>query len=690
LVNFVAPNGQISDVFTSSWGFNSNVGSIYNQASFSNGDLYTFHGRTNFDLVPGNSDQGRHNIQLGFIYEQRTDRGYIVAPQTLWNIARQQANNHILGIVDGAANIGTISDTVNGQPLNLNLRQLSIAQNEDNKFYRSIRAKNNIPLTEYVNVDGIDPRDLSLSMFSAKELNDQGIIRYFGYDYLGKPFDGTFNDFFTATDADGVRTFPVAPNRPIYSAFYIQDKFTFRDIIFRLGLRVDRYDANTKVLKDPYSLYEIMGASEYHDQFGSTRPGSIGDDYKVYLNDAGTAVQAYRNGDQWYRPNGTPVNSPIEIFSGGLVFPKYKDENASKVSNYIKSRDFNPDASFEDYKAQINIMPRLAFSFPISEDANFFAHYDILVQRPATNTLATAVDYFYFTDNPGAIKNNPNLKPERTIDYEVGFQQKLTESSKLKVSAYYKEIRNWIQLRTFFPVPIITQYTTYDNLDFGTVKGFSFEYELRRTSNATLNANYTLQFADGTGSDANSQRGLTSRGNLRTLFPLNYDERHRLNLNFDYRLDPGQANVPRFLANTGFNLQAIAVSGRPYTARRTPLELGGSQTIGSINGARKPWTFTLNARIDKTFVFEKGAGLNVYCRVSNLLDRRNVLNVYPVTGSPTDDGFIESANGQDKLRNIENSAREVQSYLASYQWAILNPGFYTLPRRIYIGAIYNF
>jgi hypothetical protein len=231
LGNFVAPNGLISDVYTGSWGFHSNVGSVYNQASFSDGDLYTFHGRTNFDLVPGNSDQGRHNIQIGFIYEQRTDRAYVVAPQTLWNIARQQANNHILGIVEGAENIGTITDTVNGEAVTLNLRQLSIAQNEDNKFYRSIRAKNNIPLTDYVNVDGMDPSELSLSMFSAKELNDQGIIRYYGYDYLGKPFDGTFNDFFTATDADGVRTFPVAPNRPIYSAFYIQDKFTFRDII---------------------------------------------------------------------------------------------------------------------------------------------------------------------------------------------------------------------------------------------------------------------------------------------------------------------------------------------------------------------------------------------------------------------------------------------------------------------------
>lgn len=689
LVNFVAPNGQISDVYTGSWGFHSNVGSIYNSATSSNGDLYTFHGRTNFDLVPGSSDQGRHNIQIGFIYEQRTDRAYIVAPQTLWNIARQQANNHILGIVDGAEVVGTITDTVNGQPVTLNLRQLSIAQNEDNKFYRAIRAKNNIPLTEYVNVDGMDPSELSLNMFSAKELNDQGVIRYYGYDYLGNPFNGTFNDFFTATDADGVRTFPVAPNRPIYSAFYIQDKFTFRDIIFRLGLRVDRYDANTKVLKDPYSLYDIMGADEYHGQFGGNRPGNIGDDFKVYLNDAGTNIEAYRDGDQWYRPNGAPVNSPTEIFSGGLVFPKYKDSNASSISNYIKSRDFNPEASFEDYKAQINIMPRLAFSFPISEDANFFAHYDILVQRPATNTLATAVDYFYFTDNPGAVKNNPNLKPERTIDYEIGFQQRLTETSKLKIAAYYKEIRNWIQLRTYFPVPIITQYTTYDNQDFGTVKGFSFEYELRRTGNATLNANYTLQFADGTGSDANSQRGLTSRGNLRTLFPLNYDERHRINLNFDYRLFQNQG-VPKFLEDAGLNLQAIAVSGRPYTAQRTPLELGGTQTVGSINGARKPWTFTVNARIDKTINFSKGAGLNIYCRVSNLLNRQNVLNVYTATGSPTDDGFLASSNGQDKLRNIENSVREVEAYLASYQWAILNPALYSLPRRIYIGAIYNF
>lgn len=691
--SFIAPNGFISGVFNNSWGFHTNVGWVYNSASKSQNDVYTFNARANFDLAPSNSDRGRHNIQVGFIYEQRLDRGYSVAPRNLWEVARQQVNNHIQGIAPGADTVGYI-DLPNAP--RTPLLRVSISEDSDNRFYKAVREKLGVPLNEFVNVDGLTPDQLSLDMFSAKELNDQGVLGYFGYDYLGNPFDGAFEDFFTATDANGVRTFPVAPNRPIYNAAYIQDKFTFRDIIFRLGLRVDRYDANTRVLHDPYALYDIMGASEYHERFGGEKPGNIGEDFKVYLDDSGNNIQAYREGDQWYRANGNPVNSPVDIFSGGLVFPRYRDDRAQANPNFIKARDFDPSASFRDYAPQFNFMPRLAFSFPISGEANFFANYDILVQRPSTNTIATASDYFYFTDNPFAIKNNPDLKPERTINYEVGFQQKLSQSSKLKISAYYREMRNMIQVRTFFPVPVISQYTTYDNLDFGTVKGFSFEYELRRTGNASLLANYTLQFADGTGSDANSQRGLTSRGNLRTLFPLNFDERHRINLNLDYRFDVGKAYIGpeilgiRLLENTGFNAQAIAVSGRPYTAQQTPLELGGAQTIGSINGARKPWTISLNLRVDRTIAIAKGLQVNVYCRVSNLLDRQNVLGVYPVTGSAEDDGFLASSNGQDKIETIQSSARLVASYLASYQWRILNPNAFGTPRHIFVGTIMNF
>jgi outer membrane receptor protein involved in Fe transport len=719
--SFNAFNGDVLNIFENSWNFHTNVGTVYNLYRKRERDLYTFQARTSFDLVPG-GDKGRHNIQLGIWYEQRTDREYSLNPRALWVLGRQLVNNHIQGIPLDEAGRPTsavidsvlvfdpvtgnpILDPFSGEQLVGALHELAIAPNPESQFYSAVRQSlGGIAETEFVNIDELRPEQLNLSMFSARELNDftfggLPILDYYGYTYLGQPFDGNFDDFFTATDpSTGLRTFPVAANEPIYGAAFIQDKFTFRDIIFRLGVRVDRYDANTRVLKDNYSLYEIQGASDYHTEFGGDRPGNIGDDFKVYSTDeSGAEVLAYRDGDQWYQANGNPVNNAALIFQGGVVNPVYTSDQARDNANYIKEIGFNPDVSFEDYEVQVNVMPRLAFSFPISDEANFFAHYDILVQRPPTNTIATALDFYYFYDRTNTIKNNPNLRPERTVDYEVGFQQKLSNSSALKIAAYYKEMRDMIQVRTFFPVPIIGQYTTYDNQDFGTVKGFSFQYDMRRTGNVSINANYTLQFADGTGSDADSQRGLTNRGNLRTLFPLNFDERHRIVGTIDYRYSSGKAYTgPRLFgsdifANAGVNLQTIAVSGRPYTAKIQANEpLQGAGTIGAINGARKPWNFTLNLRVDKNFTIGKNLGLNIYCRVSNLLDRRNVINVYDVTGSPEDDGYLSGPVGQGQLQSIASEVRPLDSYLASYQWRVLNPNFFSLPRRIFVGAIFDF
>lgn len=76
----------------------------------------------------------------------------------------------------------------------------------------------------------------------------------------------------------------------------------------------------------------------------------------------------------------------------------------------------------------------------------------------------------------------------------------------------------------------------------------------------------------------------------------------------------------------------------------------------------------------------------MYFRVSNLLNTKNVLGVYPVTGSPTDDGYLATAEGQSILRGIEEQGKSLDAYLASYSWVLLNPGRYTLPRRMYVGA----
>ena len=451
------------------------------------------------------------------------------------------------------------------------------------------------------------------------------------------------------------------------------------------------------MLRDPFSLYEIQGARDFFATTGGEQPAGIGDDFKVYVQGAGSnVVRAFRNGEQWFFANGNPANDGNVIFGGEVINPKFVDPDAN-----IAAADFDSNTSFEDYEPQINVMPRLAFSFPISDEANFFAHYDILVQRPQERTNATALDYLYFLDPSRTPSNNPNLRPQRTIDYEVGFQQKLSNSSALKIAAYYKELRDMIQTRTILFVPVLGNYDTFDNIDFGTVKGFSFQFDRRRTNNIQLQASYTLQFADGTGSNALSQRNLSQNGNLRTLFPLNFDERHRFNAVIDYRFGRGRRYTgPRWFgadifADAGVNLQATAVSGRPFTATSVPRQFGGDGTVGAINGARLPWNFTLNIRADKNFTLTNSDAarpvyLNVYCRVQNLLDARNILSVYSATGSPDDDGFLASSDGIARVRTLGDSSRDVDSFLDAYAWALANPDFYSLPRRILVGAIVEF
>ncbi len=726
-------NGRIENTLTTNWSNHfANVGTVYNLYSKRETDLFTFNANTSFELVPGGSGGTRHNIQFGILYEQRNERGYDINPRYLWTAAELLANQHLEGAtIDSSNVIGTyqsryaLYEVINGQLFPLvdsnNVTQffpgasydvfaLNPIINPENQFYERVRAIDGTPVYQYFNVHELDPSQLRLDMFSARELNDQrggGLLNmdYWGYDYLGNPIDNVgFDDFFTQVDANGVRTFPIAAFQPLYQAAYIQDKFTFKDIIFRVGLRVDRFDANTKVLKDPYSLYEVQNAADF---VGADRPGNIGDDFKVYVTgDGGDVVQAYRDGDTWYFPNGTPANSGGEIFGGSTVFPRYREEQESRRN--VTSPDFDPDISFEDYTPQVNWMPRLAFSFPISDEANFFAHYDVLVQRPPSNARISPLEYFYWESNGSSLRNNGNLKPERTIDYEVGFQQKLSNSSAIKMSAYYKELRDMIQSRWILFAAPVTEYETFDNLDFATIKGFNLSYDLRRTGNISLNLAYTLQFADGTGSDANTSRGLSSRGIQRALFPMSFDERHRLTGIIDYRYRSGKEyNGPRIggldvLANTGLNLTTIAVSGRPYTAAEQAQQFGAAGNLGALNGSRLPWNFTVNARLDKSFDLTKpGAsraiGLNVYMRVSNLFDRRNIISVFRKTGSPKDDGFLVSAQGQSLLNSTQfdslDGSQDTQllnAFLSSYNWRLLNPDNFSLPRRIFVGAIVNF
>lgn len=658
------------------------------------------------------ADIKNHAIMVGLEYDQRNQRGYSLSPIDLWTRMRQLATSAPLDTV------GQYVGNYNGY------NAYWFPYNNDatnSQFVKSLGEKLGLPskTATPLNVNEYDPSFYSLDMFSANDLLNNGngqLVDYYGYDYLGNKYNGATNldDFLNKKDSRGNNLYPVGSYRPIYVAGYIQDKFDFKDIKFNVGLRVDRFDANQKVAKDQYVFHDTYTAGE----ISQAKPDNIGSDYVAYIAqnpanidpNSGTAptVIGYRNGRQWYNAEGKEVSDPTALNSGSTPYPWIKNAADAKTP-------FSASA-FTDYKAQINFMPRVAFSFPISDVANFFAHYDVLTQRPSGIDMRFDPKDYQFL---GAQSNNPfitnsNLKPERTVDYELGYNQVLNEkkNAALKVTAFYREMRNQVtivRLNAAYP----KTYSTYANQDFGTVKGMSFEFDLRRTGGFSLTANYTLQFADGSGSNANSGANLANSGqpNLRVTLPLDYDQRHNIVCNLDYRFGAGKdyrgpkmdkkrkdgtEKTIQFLQNVGANLILRVGSGTPYTRYTNPVAYGSrSNILGSLNGSNKPWQFKADLRVDKNIELawgkkegdsRKTANLNIYLQVLNLLNTKNILNVYNYTGNPDDDGYLNSPLGQSNVKaNVSK-----QGFIDQYGIYINQPGNYSRPRTIRIGVLLDF
>jgi outer membrane receptor protein involved in Fe transport len=665
------------------------------------------------------ADIGNHAVQFGLIYEQRIDRSYNSPdPSKLWLKMRGETNSHIAqldklhphpviidNVFQDTVNYDRIYDGANQYVFDKSLRK-AIGLEETGTDWIDIDSYDiNSYTIDYYDKDGNRKtaqlsKPLSIDMFSPDELFNNGdqIVNYYGYDYTGKKLKTkpSFDDYFNKKDASGNFTRELGAFEPIYMGGYISDKFSFDDLVFNVGLRVDRFDANQMVLKDPYLLYPAKTVSE--ETSLGTHPSSMGSDYVVYVDDASnpTKIMGYRNKDTWYNADGAVITDPkLFLDAGNGITPDLVHKDKKELSS----------EAFTDYNPQTSFMPRIAFSFPISDDALFFAHYDVLTQRPTSASRLDITDYQRIEIGGSPIVNNPNLKPERTVDYELGFQQKITNSSSLIMSSFYREIRDQIQFYRFTGAYPNEGYYSYNNIDFGTVKGLTVTYDMRQTGNVRIRAAYTLQFANGTGSDANASKALiqANKPNLRNLIPLNYDQRHALNLMIDYRYGEGKDyNGPmiknfQLFKNTGFNITINGGSGTPYTKSSKIYSIisGSGQISGSINGSRLPWQFKLDGRIDRDLTLSTGKDksgnpkntfLNVYLQVLNILNAKNILNVYKATGNPDDDGYLAAADYQTLI----NAQLDSESFRELYALRINTPSNYSAPRLIRLGVSLNF
>ena len=413
------------------------------------------------------------------------------------------------------------------------------------------------------------------------------------------------------------------PNRykynsdPIEASAYLQDKIEFESVIINIGLRYDYFNSRGKVLVDP------------------TDPNIF-----------------------------APLRSPSEF---GLNLPdnQWTENYINQYNSYLESY------FYKNATAKMRLSPRFGVAYPISATGVVHFSYGHFLQIPPFQFLFQNGPYKVPNsgiDNNHAVFGNPNLEPQKTVMYEIGFRQELFDDYVIDMTGFYRDIRDWIQSGPPIPTRNGVLYSTFVNKDYANVKGVTLNISKRLSNYFGFDVNYTYQVAEGSNSKPEDAFNAAQGNNEPSLYliPMDWDQNHLVN-----------ASVYTSIDNWGFSLLARYGTGLPYTPSTTiyteeRLTGGGLVT----NSRRIPSQFTLDLKIDKSFNIS-GLDVNAFLKVFNLLDNRIPVKVFGDTGEPN---FTTETQTIGENADRPNTVAEYVKY----------PDHYGEPRNVQFGFEISF
>ncbi len=377
----------------------------------------------------------------------------------------------------------------------------------------------------------------------------------------------------------------------------------------------------------------------------------------------------------WWMPGkfvDDAVDNPEVVTIPDAVRASYKENTFSLFGRRFKAR----------------ISPRLGISHPISDNQTLFFSYGHFTKRPRPQ-------FVYAKLNPVSAKSsfqkfgNPDLNPETTVAYELGLRNQFTEDDVLTVTAYYKDIFDYVSTRS----ARITSsrfsggsFITYVNQDYARTRGIEVEYKKRigRWFKGTIGGSYSI----ATGKSSSADEGaLVARGDLEETIKETYlvwDRPLQMSANTTFIVEPGKplfGFAPGILDDYSVYLRFFFQSGKRYTPQ---LFIGTDPLTGrplydrdrsNINAEVAENWFWVDLTFEKKFTLG-GIDCSATLEITNLLDNRNATIINPVTGQAYEFG--------DNVPGGYNDPRypDLQAPINPYPY---NPARYLAPRNIRAG-----
>ncbi|MBN1448723.1 MAG: TonB-dependent receptor [Bacteroidetes bacterium] len=421
------------------------------------------------------------------------------------------------------------------------------------------------------------------------------------------------------------------------------------------------------------------------------------DIYKPWLGDLGLNNDIYRvhpaYGAMYAQDNinfsGMILNFGLRLdwwMPGKFVDDAVGNPEVITIPDYIRESYMDNTFGLFDRRFKARVSPRLGISHPISDNQTLFFSYGHFTKRPRPQ-------FVYAKLNPVSAKStfqkfgNPDLDPETTVAYELGLRNQFTEDDVLTMTAYYKDIFDYVSTKSAtIPSSRFSggSFITYINQDYARTRGVELEYKKRvgRWFRGTASFAYSI----ATGKSSSPDEGaLVQRGDLEEAIRENYliwDRPIQASLSASFYIPRGKDPLGIGLVeDLNLYIRASFQSGKRYTPQ---FLIGYDPATGrpiydrdrtNLYGAIGENWFNIDINIEK-HIFIAGLDVGILVEITNLLDNENAAIINPVTGRAYEYGDPTPGGYNDPLYP------DLQAPLNPYPY---NPARYLAPRNIRAG-----
>jgi outer membrane receptor protein involved in Fe transport len=422
-------------------------------------------------------------------------------------------------------------------------------------------------------------------------------------------------------------------------AFTIRNKYEFDSRVYE-----NYFDQARGTYVYPVYEPKIYADSTIYGELYRVKPR----EYAVYIQDKMEFQEMVVNFGMRY-----------DRFDPNTVYPSNPRNPANQLSYPDK-----PDQTSTYPKADVKdlVSPRFGMAYQLSDAAKLHFSYGHFFQAPPLYAFYQNHSFLVAPTNYATQTGNPQLKAQRTVQYEIGLWQELTRDMGIEFNLYYRDIYDLLSMKVVSTYNQVL-YGLYTNKDYGNAKGLEIKYDAR-AGRVSANVNYTLQYTRGNADNPTQtfDRAGQSRDPIPRLIPMSWDQRHTLNLSVNYNA-----------RNAGLTLSGYFNSGPPYTWSPI-IETTLARVNLYPNNSTQPATYWADLYGYYDVPLSSGLNLRFTLLVENLLDRKNELFVNGQTGHAND--VIIRAVDLAMHRSLFNDFRDT----------FTNPAAISAPRYVKLGV----